>query len=1039
MASGSARNSFPNNYHPFSPSQNPDGDVRASFVGPSPVDQTFYYPTSNLPFQASTAGDLPYHPPQSYPPQPNLHAGDVSFGLQLISPYSGSFVADQQHGDVSADPLNQNVGFAGGGASNEAISTVQRFPYSSTNQDSLDPEHLPAIPNISFRTPPPISTRISRGDYTPNPSQKFPGGDQSVNSRVNSETSQGPMQNGRGNKRRRQSNRSESLENPPSRGANPPPNGGRIQRRRRTKAPASSPLPEQRPRIIRNSQPHDEIQLETRLAKLARYFELSLILNDGFFYNVHHLRGLGLMTGLSEEAVERWVMERISQGKTEIDSGYSTTTLQLPSGDALANLKSLAASGALSDRTGCPEKSSQRGKYKCSWCPASFATKREWARHEGYRFPQKGWLCPFCYEGYHLKHNFTNHLKKHPGVVPNADTFRFQVKRPSTFRYDSVYCTKRFLHWSDRINHVFDCHLEQNGKCDNPNLQNPDASGQSDEESSASSDDTSGDYSDGHGHFDDLVDREDLGSRQDEHQDGREGRSGRSERRSESGSTTNHQMYQAQSYRLRPPPALVFDALQQSPGGRPGEERCVAPAGTESDCQPTSVPGSDPHISKLPLDGNSERTSLFSSLKAGLVPSSYGQHLTFKPSDPLPFTLIKSLGRGGFGTVDLVYGKDARRNFARKTIHFLSHSAYSRILKEVQIMNRLRHPHIISFVGTYSQGREFAIIMSPAADGDLGSYMEDFSFDNHVGKRLLCRWYSCLVSGLRYMHDSHILHKDIKPTNIVVKGEDILLCDFGLSISISPGESTSSDWGLMTRVYASPEMARGEIQTRSVDIFSLGCVFLEISTVLANKRLEEFRQFRSARSEHSNSDPSYHGNLLAVMQWIAELRQRQLLSPVPRALDSSIHMLSEDPRDRPNVRQLADVFPPNPCCNARIGNSDPNQPLNRLIPINFPKAQPASHCLARVSEAKNSDPWTQYSEPVTERFDDLMGLLTKLIYIVENETLRTPNQITRRWAQGYQRGHKLPWRRDGPHQPARPGGDCFTMEFEINSLGEHFY
>jgi serine/threonine protein kinase len=89
--------------------------------------------------------------------------------------------------------------------------------------------------------------------------------------------------------------------------------------------------------------------------------------------------------------------------------------------------------------------------------------------------------------------------------------------------------------------------------------------------------------------------------------------------------------------------------------------------------------------------------------------------------------------------------------------------------------------------------------------------------------------FGCLLQGLQYMHQRRIRHKDIKPSNILIHHGQVIYTDFGLSFDSSMFEnSTTNEITAMTRRYASPELINGLPRNSSSDVFSLGCVFVEM-------------------------------------------------------------------------------------------------------------------------------------------------------------------------------------------------------------------
>ncbi|KAF2253264.1 kinase-like protein, partial [Trematosphaeria pertusa] len=136
-----------------------------------------------------------------------------------------------------------------------------------------------------------------------------------------------------------------------------------------------------------------------------------------------------------------------------------------------------------------------------------------------------------------------------------------------------------------------------------------------------------------------------------------------------------------------------------------------------------------------------------------------------------------------------------------------------------------------------------ALIISPVADLDLRAFMEAYT-PTDASKALLRGFFGCLLAGLAYMHHMSIRHKDIKPANILIKGDSVLYTDLGLAFYWEAvGHSTTEDSSpVATRKYSPPEIFTGEKRNTSADIFSLGCVFLEMATLLDGSTLDKLQE-----------------------------------------------------------------------------------------------------------------------------------------------------------------------------------------------------
>ncbi|KAL1643739.1 hypothetical protein SLS58_004754 [Diplodia intermedia] len=240
------------------------------------------------------------------------------------------------------------------------------------------------------------------------------------------------------------------------------------------------------------------------------------------------------------------------------------------------------------------------------------------------------------------------------------------------------------------------------------------------------------------------------------------------------------------------------------------------------------------------------------------------------------FTVVNSLGLGGSGDVDHVIDRSSGQHYARKRMSLGPghHSAARREIfeNEVQILKRLSHHHVVCLVASYVDGHTMGILMSPVADMSLASLMEMEPMPSEK-KQTLQRCFGCLAAGLAFLHDHHIRHKDIKPRNILVKGSTVLFADFGMS-RVNWIESNTSLFTVpdFTRLYVAPETANDEAHTRRSDIWSLGCVFLEMSSALSGKSV---RSIRSFFEDFGNGEISYQGNLSATKQWITRLERHR--------------------------------------------------------------------------------------------------------------------------------------------------------------------
>jgi serine/threonine protein kinase len=316
--------------------------------------------------------------------------------------------------------------------------------------------------------------------------------------------------------------------------------------------------------------------------------------------------------------------------------------------------------------------------------------------------------------------------------------------------------------------------------------------------------------------------------------------------------------------------------------------------------------------------------------------SGKGQHVTFLPKEDVPLTLLSHLGSSITAKVDKMLCR--RIAVAKKTMRCSRGSPIKDAAREVYHLQNLRHFHIVQLVGSYLQGRDFSILMYPVADCHLGTFMEDTAdmkddLNLDYGEVVLeerldfmSHSMSCLTSALAYVHDRTTKHMDIKPQNILVRDAPfdldkwrIYLADFGLSRSFAAQDHSQTD-GPTSRTprYCAPEVYQYELRGRSADVFSLGCVFAEILTVIGGRHPHDFADWR----RNERGDESFHANLPKVTEWLY-MTETSTVSETQQSLEvlnMVKKMLAPEPDARPTARELQfasgmrAVFLPRDCC-----------------------------------------------------------------------------------------------------------------------------
>ncbi|XP_074106116.1 inhibitor of nuclear factor kappa B kinase subunit beta isoform X2 [Cotesia typhae] len=203
--------------------------------------------------------------------------------------------------------------------------------------------------------------------------------------------------------------------------------------------------------------------------------------------------------------------------------------------------------------------------------------------------------------------------------------------------------------------------------------------------------------------------------------------------------------------------------------------------------------------------------------------------------------LIKVLGRGAFGTVEL--WQNENQNIAIKKCHIdkkmLTDKQKERWINEVLIMNKLRHPNIINTkelpkqFENYNVDNDLPILcMEYCTKGDLRSMLNKCDNVCGVPGKEALKIMHDISSAVEYLHQEKITHRDLKPDNIVLQqiGSNVVykLIDLGYAKELSDASIAASVVGTLN--YLAPELLWKESYSCSVDYWSLGILFYEIIT-----------------------------------------------------------------------------------------------------------------------------------------------------------------------------------------------------------------
>jgi serine/threonine protein kinase len=195
------------------------------------------------------------------------------------------------------------------------------------------------------------------------------------------------------------------------------------------------------------------------------------------------------------------------------------------------------------------------------------------------------------------------------------------------------------------------------------------------------------------------------------------------------------------------------------------------------------------------------------------------------------YQIEAKIGSGGMASIFKAYQSSLERYVAIKVLppSLASQNPIftQRFQREAKSIARLHHPNILP-VYDFGVDSDYTYIVMRYVMGaqTLGQIMS-YSFNN---ERII-HFISQIANALTYSHQQGVIHRDVKPSNILLDGEWALLSDFGLArVEEAVSQLTDSGVGIGTPAYMSPEQARGEGVDYRTDIYSLGVIVYEMLT-----------------------------------------------------------------------------------------------------------------------------------------------------------------------------------------------------------------
>src|SRR5258705_5285436 len=285
------------------------------------------------------------------------------------------------------------------------------------------------------------------------------------------------------------------------------------------------------------------------------------------------------------------------------------------------------------------------------------------------------------------------------------------------------------------------------------------------------------------------------------------------------------------------------------------------------------------------------------------------------------YRVERQLGRGGMGTVYLAEQLSVGRKVALKVLRgdFARDEGFvARFQQEAKLvagLNERRNPRV-TLVHDFDQTEDGSVfIVMEWLEGRVLS--EVIQRDRALELRRAVRLATQIAEGLEAAHRSNVIHRDVKPQNIMVlDGDDIKLMDFGIARLRDAGTSLTRAGTMMgTPAYMAPEQIEGQDITDKTDMYAFGIVFYEMLTgtvpfkastqaAILNKQLQE------PPAPPSRLRPEIPRELEAIVLKTLEkdpAKREQSMTAIVRALRETTRHLGDDPSADTPARGVATI------------------------------------------------------------------------------------------------------------------------------------
>ena len=234
------------------------------------------------------------------------------------------------------------------------------------------------------------------------------------------------------------------------------------------------------------------------------------------------------------------------------------------------------------------------------------------------------------------------------------------------------------------------------------------------------------------------------------------------------------------------------------------------------------------------------------------------------------YGLIRELGRGGLGRVWLAWDPDLKRFVALKVLAAASDDHLRRLRREAQMAARLDHPRIAA-VYEVGEAHGVSFIAMKVLEGKS---LEGTTLDPAEAARVV----RDAARVLQWAHERGVVHRDVKPGNLMLCGGDVHVVDFGLAKPMDGAESLTGGAIVGTLAYMSREQAAGDAVGPEADVYSLGATLYRLATGRAPVEARSTLELLSKLESPPPLPRSVNGSISAALE-----------SVILKAMDARAH------------------------------------------------------------------------------------------------------------------------------------------------------